>query len=134
MEATPPAADGLGLSHGSIALLSICGGSGLDRLVMGEIVRAFEGRLTLVRSGFAEIDDDLARAVATTWASLAQEQGGIGHERLTGDVWDLVSRPPILQRFLQGVPRGAGIMTTSCPCRIFFLWPKCFWTSPNSLR
>ena len=118
-EASPPPVDGPGLSQGGIALLAICGGSGLDRLVMGEIVRAFEGRLTLVRSGFAEIDDGLGRAVSATWASLAQEQGGIGHERVTGDAWDLVrgASAPICG-FVRGLPTGCLLLIIAgTPCQ-----------------
>ena len=72
---------------GCLALLSLFGGTGLARLATDEMLGALEGRIQLVASGFAELDDALASAVERLWDEAHKVLGVPPHRRLAADSW-----------------------------------------------
>ena len=113
----------------SCALLSLCGGSGSCRLAFQDLLKHHMRRLVLVASAFAEIDANLAQAVADFWQAgggMRQADGSPWppHQWIAGDVWDLFrpdQRDPdgrtLLQCFADSLPSGTLVVIISgWPC------------------
>ena len=99
-----------------MAMLDVCAGVGTARLSLDRRLGE-RFRYRLVASGFAEMDDTLARAVQRYWDNNVGLRGGAGHRRLASDVWDLVRQPELLAPLMWPLPEGALLLIVGgSPC------------------